>query len=148
MAELTPPDRNVSLDDLLKANKARFDRIFEVQMGESARLDSDRLPPSNGDLEVRADPSNETDGGGYRFRPQAPVGVTRSPRRGRGVREPRRPVRGHREIRNPVAASRVPPPPRYASAGGTAAAPGPRRASTPAAPPRPPPARSIRSPSI
>ena len=64
MAELTPPDRNVSLDDLLKANKARFDRIFEVQMGESARLDSDRLPPSNGDLEVRADPSNETDGGG------------------------------------------------------------------------------------
>ena len=64
MAELTPPDRNVSLDDLLKVNKARFDRIFEVQMGESARLDSDRLPPANGDLEVRADPSNETHGGG------------------------------------------------------------------------------------
>ena len=52
MAELTPPNRNVSLDDLLKANKARFDRIFETQMGESARLSRDRLPTSNGDLET------------------------------------------------------------------------------------------------
>ena len=52
MAELTPPNRNVSLDDLLKANKARFDRMFESQMGESSRLDSQRLPTSNGDLEA------------------------------------------------------------------------------------------------
>ena len=88
MAELTPPDRNVSLDDLLKANKARFDRIFEVQMGESARLDSDRLPPTNGDLEVREDPSNETDGGGTAsthshpsasHAPAAGAGESRSP---------------------------------------------------------------------
>ena len=62
MAELTPPNRNVSLDDLLEANKARFDRIFEEQMGESARLDSDRLPPTNGDLEAAPGPSGETDG--------------------------------------------------------------------------------------
>ena len=64
MAELTPPHRNVSLDDLLEANKARFDRIFETQMGESARLDRDRLPSSNGDLEVKQEPSDSVDGGG------------------------------------------------------------------------------------
>ena len=64
MAELTPPNRNVSLDDLLQANKARFDRIFETQMGESARLDRDRLPSSNGDLEVKQEPSDGVDGGG------------------------------------------------------------------------------------
>ena len=60
MAELTPPDRNVSLDDLLKANKARFDRIFETQMGESTRLDSERLPPSNGDLAAHPEPAGDT----------------------------------------------------------------------------------------
>ena len=64
MAELTPPDRNVSLDDLLKANKARFDRIFETQMGESARLDTDRLPTANGDLEAGPEPSCGVDDGG------------------------------------------------------------------------------------
>ena len=64
MAELTPPDRNISLDDLLKANKARFDRIFETQMGESARLDSERLPPSNGDLAARPEPTGGADGNG------------------------------------------------------------------------------------
>ena len=62
MAELTPPHRNVSLDDLLEANKARFDRIFETRMRESARLDSDRLPPANGDLEGPA--ADGTNGGG------------------------------------------------------------------------------------
>ena len=64
MAELTPPDRNISLDDLLKANKARFDRIFETQMGESARLDSERLPPSNGDLAARPEPTDDADRSG------------------------------------------------------------------------------------
>ena len=64
MAELTPPDRNISLDDLLKANKARFDRIFETQMGESARLDSERLPPSNGDLAARPELAGDADGSG------------------------------------------------------------------------------------
>ena len=63
MAELTPPNRNVSLDDLLEANKARFDRMFEVQMRESARLDSDRLPPANGEREPGPEPSDETTGG-------------------------------------------------------------------------------------
>ena len=63
MAELTPPNRNVSLDDLLEANKARFDRIFETQMGESARLDRDRLPSSNGDLDAVPDTSGRPDGG-------------------------------------------------------------------------------------
>ena len=64
MAELTPPDRSVSLDDLLKANKARFDRIFETQMGESARLDSERLPPSNGDLAARPESTDDADRSG------------------------------------------------------------------------------------
>ena len=64
MAELTPPNRNVSLDDLLEANKARFDRIFEEQMGESARLHSERLPPSNGDLEGSRNPLAATNDGG------------------------------------------------------------------------------------
>ena len=63
MAELTPPNRNVSLDDLLEANKARFDRIFEVQMRESARIDPNRLPPTNGDLEPGPTPLDGTDGG-------------------------------------------------------------------------------------
>ena len=64
MAELTPPNRNVSLDDLLEANKARFDRIFETQMGESARLDSDRLPPANGDREPSPGTSDGANGEG------------------------------------------------------------------------------------
>ena len=44
MAELTPPNRNVSLDDLLEANKARFDRIFETRMRESEGLDPAGMP--------------------------------------------------------------------------------------------------------
>ena len=59
-----PRTRNVSLDDLLKANKARFDRIFETQMGESARLDSERLPPSNGDLAARPEPTDDANRSG------------------------------------------------------------------------------------
>ena len=74
MAELTPPDRNVSLDDLLKANKARFDRIFETQMGESARLDSERLPPSNGDLAASPEPVGDTNRGGEATHPGVGVG--------------------------------------------------------------------------
>ena len=50
MAELAPPSRNVSLDDLLEANKARFDRIFEVRMREATRLDPSRVPPADGGL--------------------------------------------------------------------------------------------------
>ena len=60
MAELTPPNRNISLDDLLEANKARFDRIFEVQMRESAWLDPDPLPPANGDPASGPDRSDGT----------------------------------------------------------------------------------------
>ena len=56
MAELTPPDRNISLDDLLEVNRARFNRIFETQMQESAKLDPDSLPPANGDLDTSTDP--------------------------------------------------------------------------------------------
>ena len=63
MAELIPPNRHVSLDDLLEANKARFDRIFEDRMQESAGLDPDRLPPANGDLEPGPDSMDGTDGG-------------------------------------------------------------------------------------
>ena len=79
MAELTPPSRNVSLDDLFEANKARFDRIFETQMRESTRLDSDRLPPANGNPDTGPDPSGGTDAGeaapslGHRSPPHAPA---------------------------------------------------------------------------
>ena len=78
MADLTPPNRNVSLDDLLEANKARFDRIFEAQMGESARLDSERLPPSNGDLDAGRNASDGTNGGG-RAAPSPGVASPRAP---------------------------------------------------------------------
>ena len=63
MAELTPPSRNVSLDDLFEANKARFDRMFEDQMRESSRLNRDRLPTSNGDLVAPPDTSGGPDRG-------------------------------------------------------------------------------------
>ena len=33
MADLKPPSASVSLDDLLKANRAQFDRLFDTQMG-------------------------------------------------------------------------------------------------------------------
>ena len=115
MAELTPPDRNVSLDDLLRVNKARFDRIFETQMGESARLDSERLPPSNNDPAARPEPTGDADGSGE---------ATHSP----GVRSP---VHSH--------AARTGTPRRPASAsprtGSTTSARPP--AGDTAAPPRP-----------
>ena len=79
MAELTPPDRNVSLDDLLQANKARFDRIFETQMGESARLDRDRLPTSNGDLDAVPIASGEPDGGDTAAASSGPESPSRTP---------------------------------------------------------------------
>ena len=63
MAELTPPSRNVSLDDLFEANKARFDQLFEVRMRESERLDPDRLPPANGDRESGPNPLDGTNDG-------------------------------------------------------------------------------------
>ena len=63
MAELTPPSRNVSLDDLFEANKARFDQLFEVRMRESERLDPDRLPPANGDPESGPNPLDGTNDG-------------------------------------------------------------------------------------
>ena len=124
MAELTPPDRNVSLDDLLKANKARFDRVFETQMGESARLDSDRLPPANGDLEVREDPSNDTDGGGTASTHSHPS-VSRAPAAGDGAS-------GSPAARSGYSAPPAAPPHRT---GSTALAP--RPADDTAAPPRP-----------
>ena len=79
MAELTPPNRNVSLDDLLQANKARFDRIFETQMGESARLDRDRLPPANGDLDAVPDTSGGPDGGDRAAASSGPESPARAP---------------------------------------------------------------------
>ena len=78
MAELTPPNPNVSLDDLLEANKARFDRMFESQMGESARLDSQRLPPSNGDLVANPQPTDSADGSAEATHPPARESPMRS----------------------------------------------------------------------
>ena len=47
MTDLKPLSGSVSLDDLLKANKEQFDRIFTTQMeGGSARPEQPRTGPS------------------------------------------------------------------------------------------------------
>ena len=79
MAELTPPNRNVSLDDLLQANKARFDRMFEDQMRESSRLNRDRLPSSNGDLVAPPDTSGGPDRGDRAAASSGPESPARAP---------------------------------------------------------------------
>ena len=112
MAELTPPNPNVSLDDLLKANKARFDRIFETQMGESARLDTDRLPPANGDLEAGPEPTGDADRSGEAT--ASPGGESPAHFRTARTRDPGRPTSSSP---NPSSTTRAPHP-----AGGTSAA--------------------------
>ncbi len=50
MTDLNPPARTVSLDDLLKANKAQFDRIFATQMTEIGLVEASRLPATEADI--------------------------------------------------------------------------------------------------
>ena len=59
MADLIPPNR-VSLDDLLEANKARFDRIFETRMRESEGLGTVGILP----VAPGSDPLDGTEAGG------------------------------------------------------------------------------------
>ncbi len=51
MNEQNPERGRISLDDLLKANKAQFDKVFASQMSESGLLSSDHRPATAADLE-------------------------------------------------------------------------------------------------
>jgi N-methylhydantoinase B len=50
MSNLNPLSSTVSFDDLLKANKQQFDRIFSTQMKEIGLVASSLLPPTAADL--------------------------------------------------------------------------------------------------
>ncbi len=50
MSELNPRRKSASLDDLLKANKAQFDKILRRQMTEIGLRRADRLPATAEDL--------------------------------------------------------------------------------------------------
>ena len=46
MANFNPLSSSVSFDDLLKANKQQFDRIFSAQTQELGLLDVSHRPPT------------------------------------------------------------------------------------------------------
>ncbi len=50
MTDLNPPGKSVSLDDLLKANKAQFDRLFATQASEAGLVEVGRRPATEEDL--------------------------------------------------------------------------------------------------
>jgi N-methylhydantoinase B len=50
MSELNPRRRSASLDELLKANKAQFDKILGREMKEIGLRRAERLPPTEADL--------------------------------------------------------------------------------------------------
>ena len=51
MADINPHAKSVSLDDLLKANKEQFDKIFASQMDEVGVVQAPHRPPTREDLE-------------------------------------------------------------------------------------------------
>lgn len=51
MADINPHAKSVSLDDLLKANKEQFDKIFASQMDEVGLVQAPHRPPTHEDLE-------------------------------------------------------------------------------------------------
>ena len=51
MVDLNPHAGSVSLDDLLKANREQFDRIFTSQMGEVGLVEAPHRPATHEDLE-------------------------------------------------------------------------------------------------
>ncbi|MFP6748563.1 MAG: hypothetical protein VCD66_13315, partial [Alphaproteobacteria bacterium] len=51
MNDQNPERGRMSLDDLLQANKAQFDKIFASQMNEAGLLSVDRRPTTAADLE-------------------------------------------------------------------------------------------------
>ena len=50
MSNFNPLSSSVSFDDLLKANKQQFDKIFSDQIQELGLLGSSHRPPTNADL--------------------------------------------------------------------------------------------------
>ena len=50
MSDFSPLSSSVSFDDLLKANKQQFDKIFSAQTRELGLLDSSHRPPTQADL--------------------------------------------------------------------------------------------------
>ena len=50
MNDLNPPGSSVSLDQLLKANKAQFDEIFSSQMKDIGLVEVSQRPPTEADL--------------------------------------------------------------------------------------------------
>ena len=51
MANFNPLSSSVSFDDLLKANKQQFDRIFSAQTEELGVLGVSHRPPTDADLD-------------------------------------------------------------------------------------------------
>ncbi|MFP6705594.1 MAG: hydantoinase B/oxoprolinase family protein [Alphaproteobacteria bacterium] len=51
MNERNPEQGRMSLDDLLKSNKAQFDRVFSSQMSEAGLLSTDHRPATAADLQ-------------------------------------------------------------------------------------------------
>ena len=50
MTDLNPPNKSVSLDDLLKANKDQFDQLFATQVNEVGLVDVSHRPATEADL--------------------------------------------------------------------------------------------------
>ena len=46
MADINPPPKTVSLDELLKTNKEQFDAIFSMQMENNGLIGTNHLPPT------------------------------------------------------------------------------------------------------
>jgi N-methylhydantoinase B len=51
MNEQNPERGRISLDDLLQANKAQFDKVFATQMEQSGLVSVDHRPPTTADLQ-------------------------------------------------------------------------------------------------
>ena len=62
MVDLNPHAGSVSLDDLLKANREQFDRIFTSQMGEVGLVEAPHRPATHEDLESASLEAHAPDG--------------------------------------------------------------------------------------
>lgn len=56
MPNFSPLSSKVSFDDLLKANKEQFDKVFSAQTKELGLLGASHRPPTAEDLASRASP--------------------------------------------------------------------------------------------
>ena len=62
MSDLNPERSRMSLDDLLKANKEQFDKVFANQMDKSGLLAVDHRPATTADLQSASLASGEDPG--------------------------------------------------------------------------------------